>query len=38
MDMQLDIKAVYLNAPLDKQLYITIRPSDKKILTRILIT
>jgi len=27
--MQLDIKAAYLNAPLDKQLYVTIPPGDK---------
>jgi hypothetical protein len=27
--MQLDIKAAYLNAPLDKEIYINIPPGDK---------
>jgi len=29
--MQLDIKAAYLNAPLDNQLYVTIPPGGKNI-------
>jgi len=34
--MQLDIKAVYFNAPLDKDIYVTIPPGDVNFGKRIL--